>query len=66
MSLFRSRGTDGAKSDGKPPNTISNSQWSSVRKAAASQVDYVEGPWTTPERAARKRVWSDSSHARDN
>jgi len=63
MGLFSSRGTDGAKSDGKPANTISNSRWFGVQKAAAGEVDLIEGPWTKPERAAKKAAWN---AARDN
>lgn len=63
VGLFSPKGTDGAKSDGKPGNTVSSGKWSKVQKAAAGQVDLVEGPWTDPKRSARKRAWND---ARDN
>lgn len=46
-----------------PPNTVSDAKWWQVQKAAASQVDLIKGPWTTPERAARKQAWND---AQDN
>lgn len=63
MGLFSSKGTDGARSDGKPASTISNGRWFRVQKAAAAEVDLVEGPWTDPKRSAKKRAWND---ARDN
>ncbi len=67
MSLFGSRGTDGAKSDGKPGNTISNGKWFTVQKAAAGEVDLIEGPWTKPGRAAKKAAWNSArAEARNN
>lgn len=66
MGFFSSKGTDGAKSDGKPANTISDRGWFRVQKAAAGEVDLIEGPWTDPRRAAKKAAWGSAEKNRRN
>ena len=60
MGLFR-------RNEPPPPNTVSDSTWGKVRRAAAKEVPYVDGPWVDPEAAAKKSLWGNApQHADDN